>query len=929
MIIKKNRFKNIFFILSLLILFSFLLMNFKNVKLGNIDQELRILLKQPVLFSYYNNPKKNINNFFYSLKNILNNQNFDTIKIDISFKNFEKIKKDRTNSFKSGILRNPTRVNADITFNEIKYPATIRLKGDFNDHRNYNKQWSLKINLKNKKTILGFNEFSLLSHSTRAYPDSFIIRKNLQRIGLIVPSMTTVKVRLNGDDWGLMALEEHFSNNYFETKYLKEVPVFRLSDEEHMTVANKFDQIYKLQQINNYDQIKNNLTRFQGIYNIHTYNKENILKKTNIPNEKTNLNLNSLIMNLNEIAVNSETFTKQINIDKEKIISKYFDVNKFALAIGSSLLWGENHSLYEINSRFFINPYTQKIEPIPNDFHYSQTTFKTKKNDIIEKNIEEANINFQKFFDPIASIYKFVISSKEFKKEYIKSLKLLEENLPLIIKDYYNFCKPFGKICSTQSAVYGFSIDEKRLKNNLQFLKHFGIEIFNFVKFDNNQKITRINDINPKFNNLLKKNIYARIFNDGEINVLNISNFDVNISKIEFLKYLNCSKNCDNNAITFYPNKSLLIDKINTNSTLVSKSIKQNFYTLSDNKNFNIYNYDVAKIYYKTEKLNKIYILDIENQKFKTKKILQNNYEIPNFVKNFKNNFIIKEGYYKASQPIIISKNKDLLIESGVNIDFLNNSFIYLNGGCLIINGTNENQIYLKSEDNIWNGIHVINCNKKNIIKNVNFKNLSYFNHEYIQLTGAINFYNTSIEILDSNFDNSISEDFLNIINSEFLLKNLKFNNSISDAIDIDFSKGKIENIEINKVKGDAIDTSGSTVFLNNIFIKEIDDKSISVGENSIVNLNNIFVDNSSIGIAVKDGSKVYGKNLSIENSKLFDVAVFKKKNFYSGGYANLDNVKHQNKLINQIDSYALINNEIIKQQKFNSKKLYQNEIRN
>ena len=28
------------------------------------------------------------------------------------------------------------------------YPAVVRLKGDYNDHIEYNKQWSLKVNLK-------------------------------------------------------------------------------------------------------------------------------------------------------------------------------------------------------------------------------------------------------------------------------------------------------------------------------------------------------------------------------------------------------------------------------------------------------------------------------------------------------------------------------------------------------------------------------------------------------------------------------------------------------------------------------------------------------------------------------------------------------------------------------------------------------------
>ena len=119
------------------------------------------------------------------------------------------------------------------------YPAEIRLKGDYNDHIEYNKQWSLKINLKKDKTISSFNEFSLTSHSTRAYPDSFINSKFLEKIGIITPKRMTVVLEVNGEDWGLMSIEEGLSDIFLELRNKKSVPIFKLSNEEHMTVSSK------------------------------------------------------------------------------------------------------------------------------------------------------------------------------------------------------------------------------------------------------------------------------------------------------------------------------------------------------------------------------------------------------------------------------------------------------------------------------------------------------------------------------------------------------------------------------------------------------------------------------------------------------------------------------------------------------------------
>ena len=75
-----------------------------------------------------------------------------------------------------------------------KINASARLKGDFNDHRNFNKQWSLKLNLRKSEHLDGMTEFSITNHRSRNFPYNFVISKNLERMGLIVPKYKTVKV---------------------------------------------------------------------------------------------------------------------------------------------------------------------------------------------------------------------------------------------------------------------------------------------------------------------------------------------------------------------------------------------------------------------------------------------------------------------------------------------------------------------------------------------------------------------------------------------------------------------------------------------------------------------------------------------------------------------------------------------------------------
>ena len=101
----------------------------------------------------------------------------------------------------------------------------------------------------------------------------------------------------------------------------------------------------------------------------------------------------------------------------------------------------------------------------------------------------------------------------------------------------------------------------------------------------------------------------------------------------------------------------------------------------------------------------------------------------------------------------------------------------------------------------------------------------------YNESTGAIVFYNSDINIDNVIFSNNSAEDSLNIIESNYKLTNVIFENTISDAFDSDYSNGYIENINLRDVGGDGLDFSGGHVELNKIEAKNIFDKAISAGE--------------------------------------------------------------------------------------------------
>ena len=117
---------------------------------------------------------------------------------------------------------NPQKVKINLLFQGKEYKATARLKGDLSEHWGNIKQWSLRIKLDKNKTILGLNEFSLSVFTERDFPYNFVISDIFRENKILSPRYETVGVNFNGENWGLMLLEEQFSDSFYAHNQLKE-----------------------------------------------------------------------------------------------------------------------------------------------------------------------------------------------------------------------------------------------------------------------------------------------------------------------------------------------------------------------------------------------------------------------------------------------------------------------------------------------------------------------------------------------------------------------------------------------------------------------------------------------------------------------------------------------------------------------------------
>ncbi|GAA4891388.1 hypothetical protein GCM10023311_14680 [Flaviramulus aquimarinus] len=231
------------------------------------------------------------------------------------------------------------------------------------------------------------------------------------------------------------------------------------------------------------------------------------------------------------------------------------------------------------------------------------------------------------------------------------------------------------------------------------------------------------------------------------------------------------------------------------------------------------------------------------------------------------------------SSALMIPKGYQFKLRPGANINIVKGGKI-ISYGPLKFNGNKENPINIYSSDRKGQGLLVLSDGMESNLNYVNFNHLTFPKHGSWSVTGAVTFYESPVKLNHVSVENNSCEDALNIVRTEFTMKNSRIANTQSDAFDGDFVKGLIINCSFNNLGNDAIDVSGSELTIKQVVVSDAGDKGLSAGEDSKMIIDGVHISNSEIAVAGKDLSVVEIKNLKINNTKLGFTAFQKKPEF-------------------------------------------------
>jgi hypothetical protein len=736
------------------------------------------------------------------------------ITIDIQHEDFMRLAYQREIALNRFLLLTGDNdfVPATISHDGKTVDARIRIKGDFLDHLEENK-WSFRIEVRGEDTLFRMKRFSIQHPQTRNYIYEWLYHQALSREGMASLRYEFINVTVNGKDWGIYALEEHFEKRLIENNELREGPIVRFNEE--LRWSERFQQRPHLP---NADPEGDDL--FFSV-DIDTFQTNQMLS------DPTSYAQHSQAMHLLESFRQGELRTSEV-----------FDVEKLATFYAINDLMGAQHSSLWGNVRFYYNPITSLLEPIGFDGD-SGLRISALSKDLGPQ-------AGPKFFERI-------FSDTVFMEEYVETLERVSKPgyLDSLLADLEDDLE--SKLGIIYSEFPGFYFSTEPLYQNQQYI---------------DTALNPLKGLHAYYHQVDKNRI--------ELELGNIQSIPIEVLSVSY-----------QDSVLFHPRQPIILSG---QPTMQAEPIDYQVASFEFPRDFvwnetmlaNLQvNYRLLGTSHMRQEI--VFPWSYLPEDFIGSDFIRQDANFREFdflvIDDETQEIFVKSGTWTLDQDLIISEGFRVFAGEDTRLNLVDAAKL-LSYSPLEFGGSEDHPIIVQSTDSTGQGIVVIGAEQMSVIDNVSFENLSNPSQGGWELTGAVTFYESPVQISGVQFLNNHSEDALNIVRSNFSIDESVFNQTLFDALDIDFSEGTLTNSSFVEIGNDAVDLSGSVVHIQDISINGAGDKGLSIGENSQLTASDVEIRNALIAIASKDSSRTTIRNIDIQESEYGLAAYVKKPEF-------------------------------------------------
>jgi len=823
-----------------------------------------------------------------------NHETIPAIAIDIKFKHLIKIRAKRSEALKKGLLIQGENdyVPASIRYGNRTVKVKMRLKGDALDHLQEDK-WSFRIHTKGNDQLFGLRRFSIQAPWVRAFHGEILFGETLRHVGVLAPRYFLVNVTINGDDIGVMAVEEHFSKELLEINKRREGVIVKFNDDLNWTKQLLIEKGAGLAGWSDYDY---------RIAPIKAFRSSHIAKS-----RKLTKDLASAIGLL-------RAFQKG-----DKSPSEVFDIESMGRFLAVAELWGALHTTAWANLVLYLNPITMKFEPIGYDASIALVVTS-----------EDGRRGRQSAGEILIGYNDFnlvILSSPEILDVYIKTLRglakdILEGDLLKKLKNIEQETLPFLRKEAFLLSEFPWDSMIERSVNLLKVTESKERVQESIFSFKDNSKV---------FPALLQTYIVQNK-EGGFLEFENLTGYEVEVKSIQWIPKNNGP------GVPFEP-----VSKVAFPIRLSPSLFRGSPETL--------------KLYYQPPNDQESYSLQILSRIRGEKRLYENRAqryfsplrEKPIPVSSTEEQLArhpfltfsreehtlhIKPGRWPVKGSLVLPVGISLSVPAGTTLQFEPDGVLIAHGS-LRFQGTKQAPIILEGRAGKdgpagWQGVVVMEADKPSEWSHVTVLNTTGINHAGWELTGGVNFYRSDVHMNYCVFRGNRGEDALNIINSKFKLENVEIIDTVSDGFDADYTEGTIVNSLFQNIGsaggGDGVDISFSRITVDNIRFHNILDKALSVGEQSRMIATNIAIEHAGTGAASKDGSLLEISNSTINQAQVAGLLAYIKKPELGSASIKAKNITFAGSAPNaraQIGNQITIDGELIAEEVIDVENLY------
>ncbi|MBT4888027.1 MAG: hypothetical protein HON65_00540 [Rhodospirillales bacterium] len=770
--------------------------------------------------------------------------------LDIKFKHFKKLKEKRTIALARGHLLPEDRIEtkAKIRAGGETIKAKIRLKGDGSAHRAHKNKWSFRLKLKKDGYFQGLKNFSIQHPRAREYQAEPVALKYFEHRGILRPRYFFTDVTLNGDDLGIMAVEESFSKELLESQGRREGVIIKI-DEDLIWQTNIPGGHYEG-------------TPFFDFRNtvISSYGNKYIKKSSKLQSD-----LKAAVGLLRGFSQGKLT------------ASQVFDTELMGRFLAACEIWGIYHPTSYRNIRFYFNPISYRLEPVIYDIAlpvraamdeltHRETLFKELIKDPILFNVY------------LSEVRRLAIEMKDGMTR--RQLEPYEDTLLAQLKSEY------------------YLIDNMRWEDYLPRMD------FLLSRSDDDFALKNEPAVRIDQGGIYPILAHAYIIEDAAGQYLELSNAVPEQITLSTIEWQNPETGISQ---AFTAKKGSVVPAIIPGTPLASAPQTTRVYfdtplsTIPLNLVVSAHMAGESKFYETTAKS---FFPPLLEHPVPTTTIEEQLALHPFLSLGTDNHTVtVKQGVWHVDAPVLIPAGFQLIIAPGAQLNFAENTNL-ISHSAVTANGTTNQPIILQGaagEGGIpqWQGLAVMNVDEPSQLNYVTIKDTTGVKQSSWALTGGTTFYQTTVDIQNSHFERNTAEDALNLIESQFSFSHSTITDTESDAIDSDFSNGEITNSQFMNIGykggGDAVDISGSTVRVTSSSFYEVQDKALSIGEKSTLDAHDIIIIDSGTGLASKDGSISTVSDITVTNPVFAVMLAYMKKPQYGPAKITVTNLNSIN----------------------------------